>query len=291
MGNSRGNRHSQNHECLPPNSSQFWNFTRDDLLQDVKDSLQYVLNLTSCNSLTYIGHSQGALLGCTMLCYEPDYRKYFNLFIALCPAIYVSGDISKAMSILARTKQEKLVSGVLGIKQFGTQRGVHKMISKVGPTAEHNPKWSNMIASISFDLITGWSDKIDPAQFPMLLAHQVGGTSANVMSQWSQGIRSGEWQKYDYGSKKNLQKYGSKKPPVYNLQEMDDSVPIAVLYGGKDKLTTSTNVEKMMKDLPAELVLVHFEERYGHVDFLWGRDTGKRVNTIILNLVQEYNVV
>ena len=34
-------------------------------------------------------------------------------------------------------------------------------------------------------------------------------------------MQTGKWAKYDYGAKKNMQVYGSKEPPEYNIADID----------------------------------------------------------------------
>lgn len=55
-------------------------FTRDSLVQDVKDSIKYVLKETGQTHLTYVGHSQGTLIGFTLLM-DPEIVSIINLFV------------------------------------------------------------------------------------------------------------------------------------------------------------------------------------------------------------------
>lgn len=60
MGNNRGNTWSRNHSTLSVNSSEFWDFTFDDMARyDLPDTLRYVLDATRQEHIVYIGHSQG----------------------------------------------------------------------------------------------------------------------------------------------------------------------------------------------------------------------------------------
>jgi len=47
--------------------------------------------------------------------------------------------------------------------------------------------------------------------------HHPNGTSFKALKHWSQIIKHGEFLRFDYGKEKNLEIYGSEKPPTYNI--------------------------------------------------------------------------
>lgn len=49
------------------------------------------------------------------------------------------------------------------------------------------------------------------------MGHFPSGSSLKNMDHFEQIIRRGKFARYDYGEEINMQKYGSKEPPVYNL--------------------------------------------------------------------------
>lgn len=70
---------------------------------------------------------------------------------------------------------------------------------------------------------------------------------------------------FDYGTQGNLQHYNSTTPPVYNLQNVPSSLPIAVFTGGKDVLADPTDLAHLFKLIPPP-VLIHNEPDFGHLD-------------------------
>ena len=59
----------------PGDSDKDWNFTWEDMAtQDLPDIIDYVLEIANDYALTYLGHSQGALLGYTLLADQPEYN-------------------------------------------------------------------------------------------------------------------------------------------------------------------------------------------------------------------------
>ncbi|KAM3956191.1 LOW QUALITY PROTEIN: lysosomal acid lipase/cholesteryl ester hydrolase-like [Aphomia sociella] len=82
LGNARGNKHSRRHVTLSPDCEEFWDFSFDEIGRyDLPAKIDYILNKTNEEQLTYIGH-----MGCTVffvLCSElPEYNSKIKLMIA-----------------------------------------------------------------------------------------------------------------------------------------------------------------------------------------------------------------
>lgn len=67
---------------------------------------------------------------------------------------------------------------------------------------------------------------------PSILSHSPAGTSTRTMVHLSQGVLSGRFRPYDYGSKKNKQIYNATEPPDYDFTNV--TVPIALFYADND---------------------------------------------------------
>ena len=62
MGNFRGNTYSREHNVLDPDREKFWRFSFDQMGErDLPTMLNYVLELTGQEKLSYIGHSMGTM--------------------------------------------------------------------------------------------------------------------------------------------------------------------------------------------------------------------------------------
>lgn len=57
-----------------------------------------------------------------------------------------------------------------------------------------------------------------------------------MYTHYVQIYHSGVFQNYDYGRGKNLERYGSTRPPAYNLSEV--RVPVALFVGKNDWIAT-----------------------------------------------------
>mmetsp|Transcript_36396 Transcript_36396/g.36017 ORF Transcript_36396/g.36017 Transcript_36396/m.36017 type:complete len:99 (+) Transcript_36396:87-383(+) len=81
------------------------------------------------------------------------------------------------------------------------------------------------------------SNNLDSCQ--ILWYSHPNGTSFKAVRHWSQIIKSGRFEKFDYGKEKNLKIYGKEEPPLYNLSKVQESnIPIALLTGKNDMLAS-----------------------------------------------------
>lgn len=76
-----------NHTTLDPKSAAFWQFSQEELgLGDIPAFIDYILDKTGQDKLTYIGHSMGTTQMFVAGSLNPDYfREKVNLFVALGP--------------------------------------------------------------------------------------------------------------------------------------------------------------------------------------------------------------
>lgn len=103
MGNQRGNTWSRKHVKLNPNKSKFWDFSWHEIgYYDLPAMIDYVLNVTGKNKLSYVGHSQGTAAFFVMTSEKPEYNKKINLMSALAPIGFMKKVPSLFIQVLAR---------------------------------------------------------------------------------------------------------------------------------------------------------------------------------------------
>lgn len=62
------------------------------------------------------------------------------------------------------------------------------------------------------------------------------GISVKTLSHYAQFSTSGRFQRFDYGKEENIVRYGTEKPPAYNISEI--TLPVHIFYGDKDVIST-----------------------------------------------------
>jgi pimeloyl-ACP methyl ester carboxylesterase len=263
MGNVRGNRYSLSHTHLNPKEKEFWDFTFDEFAEvDVPDTIDYILKRTEYSSLSYIGHSQGT----TMLLAAFNFHRILpiNIFIGLGPVYSVSHQ-SWFLRLLADLDAEYLFKW-MGFKQFlpPVDSPLGKLIMEL--FCYEDPKFCDQI----IELICGrHKNAFNESRMPVMAAHEPGGTSVKNIIQWAQLVKSGKFQRYDYGREGNLKHYNSTTPPSYTLRALPPTLPVALFYGDRDTLADPSDVQNLIRNLPHPPIFVKRLQNYAHLDFCW----------------------
>ncbi|RWS21728.1 Lysosomal acid lipase/cholesteryl ester hydrolase precursor-like protein, partial [Leptotrombidium deliense] len=95
--------------------------------------------------------------------------------------------------------------------------------------------------------------------------------------------------KFDYGPEKNIAKYNSVTPPLYNLKNIK-STNIALISALNDLLAAPLDVQFIRNELRGKLLLDHIvpDPQWNHIAFLWGLDAAKFVNFHILRILEMF---
>ena len=102
---------------------------------------------------------------------------------------------------------------------------------------------------------------------PIYLDNMPDGTSTRPFVHYAQLHLTKNFQKYDFGPKENLIRYGSELPPIYDLSKI--SAPIALFVGDKDKQATIEDAKILAENLPnVSLFQIVDFEGFTHIDFL-----------------------
>lgn len=87
LGNNRGNRFSDRHTTLDPNSKEYWQFDWEEMgTMDQPAVIDFILKKTGFDKINYMGHSQGTtqlMAGASLM---PEYyNSKINLAVLLAP--------------------------------------------------------------------------------------------------------------------------------------------------------------------------------------------------------------
>lgn len=106
LGNSRGNLYGRNHTHLTyQTNGKFWRFSWHEIgYYDLASIIDYMLkNETNpqCQSLHYIGHSQGSTAMTVLLSLRPEYQERLRMIHFLAPAIFLDNTEDQLLQSLS----------------------------------------------------------------------------------------------------------------------------------------------------------------------------------------------
>lgn len=128
---------------------------------------------------------------------------------------------------------------MLGIHEFFPS---NKMMKKGGYfTCRDESIFQELCANALF-LIGGYnSAQLNRTMLPEILKYTPAGSSRHQLVHYGQEVNSGKFRMFDFGMFGNLAKYGSMKPPKYDLSKI--TAPVALHYGDNDWLAAVKVIE------------------------------------------------
>jgi lysosomal acid lipase/cholesteryl ester hydrolase len=184
LGNIRGNTFSRSHvRYNPDKDKEFWEFSFDEHSQiDLPAMVDHALSVSQQDSLYYVGHSQGTMMGFAGLTYNQTFAKSIKEFFALAPVSTV-GDIKGLFDYLAENYKIILpFLDIFGVGEFVPNQGI---IDKFGELFCHSV--IDEICSNVLFLICGSDAKnLNDSLLPLYLSHAPAGTSVQNVKHWSQ---------------------------------------------------------------------------------------------------------
>ncbi|CAH2039630.1 unnamed protein product, partial [Iphiclides podalirius] len=99
-------------------------------------------------------------------------------------------------------------------------------------------------------LIGGWNkEQHNATMLPVILGHAPAGAALRQFAHYGQGIAEKGFRRYDHGWLTNLRKYGSRRPPNYELSNI--VVPVFLHYSDNDPLAHVNDVDRLFHELKA----------------------------------------
>jgi lysosomal acid lipase/cholesteryl ester hydrolase len=271
LGNNRGNKYGQKHVFYEIESVEFWNFSIDDFaIFDIPDIIDYILDYTKLQKLTYIGFSQGTAQAFASISINPHLNKKIEQFIAISPATTPHGLNTNFLDVLLKSSPNLM----------------YLLFSRkiLMPSITF---WRRIVYPSLFDLMIDWSnwllfdwksDNITKFQKISSFAHLYSTTSVKVVVHWFQIMKHKNFQMYHESSRF----LSELNPTVYNLKLIQ--VPIHLIYGTIDSLV---DIDIMRDQLPRATTTIQPVENHEHLDNLWGEDVYEVVFKHVLTYLGE----
>ncbi|CAH2056966.1 unnamed protein product, partial [Iphiclides podalirius] len=289
VGNVRGNYYSRGHVRLDADKdAEYWQFSVDEIgRHDVPATINYVLKYTNSERVNYIGFSQGAGTYFVMCSERPEYCDKARVLVALAPAARQTN--TKSLPYRTLMESVRSLEGVLKLS------GVQEVFSKGALSQEF------LAFFCQFSWLTEYVCGIGEALFDSfhpgsirnetlrtLFGHFPAGTSVHNLVRYGQSMRSAKFEKFDYGKTKNLEVYGSSRPPEYNLSAV--TLPVMVLYGESDHLVDPKDVFWLVSKLPNVVETVKVDDPlWNHLDVTYSSLTKDRIFPKIYDILLKYS--
>ncbi|XP_044749809.1 uncharacterized protein LOC123310406 [Coccinella septempunctata] len=287
LGNFRGNEYSESHVNYTTADEEFWDHTLDDIVQyDFPAIFNQILERTPVGGqIIYIGHSLGTTVGLMFSSKYPKEAKHlFKLMILLCPAYTLTNMISPyrlgapfgpmILDTTQRMKMMRLLSQAETTRTFMTTLCL-----------EH-PRLMIMCLR-SWNLFYGLGTRMRPELVPVFFHQLPGGTSMKIGNH-AADIVLGNFRHYDHGPKENLWRYGTERPPIYNIKKIE--IPIYIVYSTGDWATSEKDALNLYSKLPkvARHGIRRISERnFNHIDFLFAKEAKNIVYDDLLDVMRK----
>ena len=269
--NNRGTKYGCTHETLKNTSKEFWDFSFDEFAKhDVPTFYKTALEISGAEKLTLIGHSQGTSQSFAALSESEELQSKTERFIALAPVV-IMNRFTQTPHLLYWVDKFKVVEIFKGLGiEYVTLVDIGKY-SLVNSIINLFCNKTSFVCSYLFHLTTDKDPEyLDLANMPRYLSYDPSGTSRKCFEHYTQLMftDSARFQKFDYGKKLNMEKYGSKTPPLYDISKIKSKV--SLFYGENDLLCTMQNIG-FINDLKKDCV-TYYMDRWGHLGYTWAKD-------------------
>ncbi|GFR96055.1 lipase [Elysia marginata] len=260
LGNNRGNSYSKNHTTLSTKQKEFWDFSWDEMAKyDLPAEINYILDATNNKQLYYVGFSQGTTIGFAKFSEDQQLAKKVKHFIALAPVAHVGHITSGLRKLMPFSKSMKKFLDLFGGGQVKGNTAFTKTMSNLFCRG-----FVKKLCMKGHSFIMGDTEgqSINKSRLALYNAQSATITSAKVLMQWVQGVKTNKFQHFDHGARGNFWRYGQTTPPLYYPGNI--TVPVALFTGGNDALADPTDVSWLL----TQINVTH------HIDIPWYNHQG-----------------
>ncbi|RWS27157.1 gastric triacylglycerol lipase-like protein [Leptotrombidium deliense] len=222
-----------------------------------------------------------------LLSEKPEYSQIIQPFIALAPVTR----LANVKTLMRFPISNRAFMSYL-YETGGSFWPANSMLNSIGKNICSKPILAE-ICALSMFLFSGFdAPQLNKTRMSVYVSHTPAGSSAWNVLHYGQSLRSKLFRKFDFGEEENVRRYGSRTPPVYDLLNISKTSKkfIALLHSRNDYLADTNDVRFIYDKLKDNLILdfqVAFE-KWNHLDFIWGLQSAKYVNVIVIQLLEKY---
>ncbi|EEC17547.1 lipase, putative, partial [Ixodes scapularis] len=287
LGNSRGNTYTS-HVNLSRKGREFWNFIY------IQAKIYFVPDASN-RSRTRVGSAIFwflPYLAYTML-QAPNYKlfrrkkKHCLKFSYLESFLPIS--VLKPSSAVLESLQNRsnLFSLAIPILYHGELFSSSDLIKWLAQTMCSHPT-----SRLACEAFVGFINNVDSSEqnktrLPVYLSNFPAGSSIRNLNHLSQLVRCDCFQKYDFGTFKNKEKYGKVNPPQHKLS--NTKLPVAIYWSDGDELVTAKDVARLRSELPNVVAFYKVpDDKFTHLDFAWGITSANVLYREMIDLMDKY---
>ncbi|ODM93308.1 Lipase member K [Orchesella cincta] len=248
LGNMRGTTPSKNHTHLNADKDlEYWKFGVESMSTlDLPPLVDLILRETETDKLYYACHSWGCGMYTAALVDVPELNNKFKAGFFLAPSVFFGSVYNPIMVLfppVTGTPLESLLFWLLRGKVNGEPNAI---ATSLGLVTEKICEWSylrcGICDNILFAIYGTDPEQLDYAELPNIMKKLQDNGALNIAYHAHQIDTNCNFQRYDFGPGQNLLKYGTTKPPSYNLSGI--SVPTYIFHAEKDNFVTPWDSEE-----------------------------------------------
>ncbi|MED6131799.1 hypothetical protein PIB30_013281 [Stylosanthes scabra] len=287
IANTRGTKFSRRHTSLDPSQPAYWNWSWDELVSyDLPAVFNYVSSQTGGQKIHYIGHSLGTLMALASFS-EGKLVNQVKSAALLSPIAYLSHMTTRLLDLAARFYIDQLTR-IFGLSEF-IPKGLPVQLFLRELCAQPGVDCNDLVTAI-----TGPNCCLNSSALDLFFMNEPLTTSTKNLVHLAQIVRSGVLAKFNYvRADYNIQHYGERFPPIYNLSNIPHDLPLFLSYGGQDALSDVLDVATLLDYLKlhdVDKITVQFIKNYAHADFIMGVNAKDIVyNAIISFFNRQFN--
>lgn len=273
--NHRGNRYSRDHLTLDPDKDmEFWNFSFDEQgYFDVPAFIDFIIKMTNQPKIFYVGHSQGCTIFFIAMSLRPEYNDKVQMSAHLGPIAWLKHIKSPIPKTIAEaTKEIKFILDYIGMGELFARGQLSHLILEF--LCQFAPQ---LICGTGLKITTGLSKgSISSRTLAVAFGHLLAGVSGKTLAHYGQLILSKRFQRYDEGTVGNIERYGTKISPNYNVSNIVS--PVLLICGANDWVSTLDDIKELSSRL-RNLVDVYVVPKndWSHNNHIWGKDAPEQV--------------
>ncbi|KAL5281444.1 LIPA.2 family protein [Megaselia abdita] len=286
MGNNRGTFYSDKHVEYNIIDPRFWNFSITELaIYDLPASIDYILDYTNQEKIHYVGHSQGTTIYFMLLSERPEYNAKIMCGYMLAPIVFLRNikiSIALIAQIFGEPDPERFPFTSFAF--LPRIKPINALLADLCAQPLLVPICKAVIGSYVGPIKVYTNNTLIPG----LLANFPAGASYNQVVHFSQIVVSKEFRKFDWGSSTNLEMYGQKHPPNFDIQNID--APTFFYYSNGDNLSSEKDVRFLMKSLNQKAVAgtkYYGDNNWNHFDYLAAEHLDIYLNLDILENMEK----